>query len=141
MEFRRANESLAARLAAERRTGDDLARLRRAIEDLRRNDGIPHFRKADSDFHLTIAAATRNRYLKESIERARDAIFLLVGHDYPILLHSSLDGHTRVFEAIAAGDGMRAEAAMAEHIDGAVQELVGVVAARQSPGSPVASVG
>jgi len=141
MEFRRANESLAARLAAERRGDDDIARLQRAIEDLRRTDGIPHFRKADSDFNMTVAAASRNLYLQEAIERARDAIFLLVGHDYPILLHSSLDGHGRVLEAIAAGDGTRAEAAMAGHIDGAVRELVDVVAARQAPGSPVASVG
>ncbi len=141
MEFRRTNESLAARLAAARRDDADLARLRRAIDDLQRNDGIPRFRKADQDFHLTVAAAAHNPYVEEAIESARDAIFLLVGHDYPILLHSSLDGHIRIFEAIAAGDGARAEAAMAEHIDIAVQELVGVVAARHSPEPPVASVG
>jgi len=141
MEFRRANESLAARLAAERRDSADLARLRRAIEDLQGNDGIPRFRKADSDFHLTVAAAARNPFVEDSIESARDAIFLLVGYDYPILLRSSLDGHVRIFEAIAAGDGARAQAAMAAHIDTAVQELVGVVATRRSSRPPVAEVG
>lgn len=141
MEFRRANEALAARLAAARRTDDDLARLAGAIEDLRRNDGIPRFRKADSDFHLAVAAAARNPYVEDAIESARDAIFLLVGHEYPILLSSSLEGHVRVFEAIAAGDGDRAAEAMAAHIDTAVRELVGVVAARQAASPAVASSG
>jgi len=141
MEFRRANESLAARLAAERRDGADLARIRQAIEDLRSNDGIPRFRKADSDFHLTVAAAARNPYVEEAIESARDAIFLLVNRDYPILLPSTLEGHTRVYEAIAAGDSAAAHAAMAEHIDIAAQELVGVVAARRPSTPPIAGTG
>lgn len=131
MEFRRANESLAAQLAAERRTSEDLQRIAQAVEALRRTNDIPLFRKADSDFHLAVAAAARNPYVEDAIEGARDAVFLLIGHDYPILLASTLEGHRRVLEAIRERDPERAARAMAEHIDESARELVGVVARRR----------
>ena len=79
MDFRRANECLAARLAAERRTGTDLERIARTVKELRTAGDIPRFRKADASFHLAVALASRNPYVERAIVDAREAIFLLHG--------------------------------------------------------------
>jgi DNA-binding FadR family transcriptional regulator len=124
MEFRHATECLAARLAAERRSADDLERLARAVEALKTAGEIPRFRKADANFHLAVAVAARNPYAERAIVDAREAIFLLHGkRDYALVLHTTIAAHRDIFEAIAARDPVRAEAAMGHHIDVALEEI------------------
>ena len=124
MEFRRVNECLAARLAAERRTDADLARIARSVNDLTTAKAIPRFRKADASFHLAVAVAARNPYVEQAIVDAREAIFLLHGsRDYEVVLDTTLAGHGDILEAIRAGNPDRAEEAMALHIDVALEEI------------------
>lgn len=124
MAFRRANECLAARLAAELRSDADLAHIGRAVEDLRTAEDIPRFRKADASFHLAVAVAARNPYVEGAIADAREAIFLLHGkRDYKVVLDTTLNGHQEIFVAIKAGNPDRAEAVMALHIDVALKEI------------------
>ena len=124
MEFRHATECLAARLAAERRSADDLECLARAVEALKTAGEIPRFRKADANFHLAVAVAARNPYAERAIVDAREAIFLLHGkRDYALVLHTTIAAHRDIFEAIAARDPVRAEAAMGHHIDVALEEI------------------
>ncbi len=124
MYFRRANESLAARLAARRRTENDLEQMALAVEALKISEDIPHFRKADARFHFAVAEAARNPYVERAITDAREAIFLLHGgRDYQLVLHTTLTGHRDIFEAIAARDPARAEHAMTLHIDVALEEI------------------
>lgn len=124
MEFRRANECLAARLAAERSTASDLKRIGRAVEDLKTAGDIPQFRRADASFHRAVANAARNPYVERAILDARAAIFLLHGNrDYKIVLETTLSGHRDIFEAIRARDPDAAEKAMARHIDIALKEI------------------
>ena len=136
MEFRRAIESLAARLAADRRTDEDLQRISQAIEAIGCAQDIPLFRKADSDFHLAVASAAQNPYVEEAIEGARDAVFLLIGHEYPILLGSTLEAHSKVFRAIRGRDPEAAAHAMAVHIEESTRELHQVVAERRGHSTP-----
>jgi DNA-binding FadR family transcriptional regulator len=125
MEFRRANECLAARLAAFRRGDEDLERMARPIEDLATIDDIPRFRRADAGFHLAVAVAARNPHVERAVLDAREAIFLFHGgREYEVLADTTLEGHRRVFEAISAGDGDAAESAMGEHIDIALGEIL-----------------
>jgi DNA-binding FadR family transcriptional regulator len=124
MEFRHATECLAARRAAERRSADDLECLARAVEALKTAGEIPRFRKADANFHLAVAVAARNPYAERAIVDAREAIFLLHGkRDYALVLHTTIAAHRDIFEAIAARDPERAEAAMGHHIDVALEEI------------------
>ena len=124
MDFRRANECLAARLAAERRTGTDLERFARTVMELRTAGDIPRFRKADASFHLAVALASRNPYVERAIVDAREAIFLLHGdRNYKVMLDTTLRGHRDILEAIRARNANRAEAAMARHIDVALDEI------------------
>lgn len=124
MDFRRANECLAARLAARLRTDDDLAQISHAIEDLKVAKNIPRFRKADARFHLAVAVASRNPYVERAIVDAREAIFLWHGNrSYDLVLHTTLSGHQRIFDAIAARDPAAAAAAMDEHLSVALEEI------------------
>jgi len=124
MDFRRANECLAARLAARLRTDDDLKQITHAIDDLKVAEDIPRFRKADARFHLAVAVASRNPYVERAIVDARDAIFLWHGtRSYDLVLHTTLSGHQRILEAIEALDPEAAAAAMDEHLAVALEEI------------------
>jgi GntR family transcriptional repressor for pyruvate dehydrogenase complex len=124
MDFRRANECLAARLAARLRTDEDLAQISHAIEDLKVAEDIPRFRKADARFHLAVAVASRNPYVERAIVDAREAIFLWHGNrSYELVLHTTLSGHQKILDAIAARDPEGAAAAMEEHLSVALEEI------------------
>jgi len=124
MDFRQANECLAARLAARLRTEEDLAQISHAIEDLKVAEDIPRFRKADARFHLAVAVASRNPYVERAIVDAREAIFLWHGNrSYELVLHTTLSGHQKIFDAIAARDPEGAAAAMDEHLSVALEEI------------------
>lgn len=124
MDFRRANECLAARLAARLRTDDDLKQIAHAIDDLKVAEDIPRFRKADARFHLAVAIASRNPYVERAIVDARDAIFLWHGkRSYNLILHTTLKGHEKILDAIAACDPDGAAAAMDDHLTIALEEI------------------
>ncbi len=124
-EFRLACESAAAALAAARRGDAQLARLRGAIEELEAELTPGRFRAADNAFHLTVAEAAGNRWLRRAVEDARAAMFgPLDSIRFEVVLPSTVGHHRRILEAIAAGDGERARASMAVHVREAQQELL-----------------
>jgi GntR family transcriptional repressor for pyruvate dehydrogenase complex len=128
LEFRRANECLAARLAAERRSDDDLARMSAAVDDLSESNDIQRFRRADSSFHVAIASASRNPYVERAVIDARERIFLLHdGLDFEVILGTTLDSHRRILDAIRAHDCGQAEEAMDEHMVVAMKEIRNVL--------------
>ena len=122
IELRLVIEPGAARLAAERRTEDDLRRLELSIEGMERaagdgRDGVGEFHRADSIFHLTIAAASRNPYLYEAVEKARSRLFTpMAAIEKEGLQQDSVAEHRAVLDAIADGDGDRAASAMERHL-------------------------
>lgn len=114
-ELRAIVEPAAARLAAERRTADDLAAIATALAAMRdhtlaTDDG----QAADRDFHAAILNATHNDalvVLSASIGAAVNwtTRFKLRMRDLP---RNPVPDHGRVADAIAAGDGPAAEDAM-----------------------------
>jgi len=124
LDFRLANECAAARLAARRRTDRDLQLMGEALEGIRRNTAIDLFRRADSHFHLAIAAAARNAMLQAAIEDGRAAMFApLALLDFEVMQTNALEGHRTIVQAIAAADPGAAERAMAAHIEDTRREL------------------
>ena len=75
LDFREATEVAAARLAALRRTDEDLHSAEAAIRDLRGSYDLPTFRRADAAFHLAVGDAAKNKWLRDAIEDARAAMF------------------------------------------------------------------
>jgi DNA-binding GntR family transcriptional regulator len=101
-----------------------LKQISHAIGDLKVAEDIPRFRKADARFHLAVAVASRNPYVERAIVDAREAIFLWHGNrSYELVLHTTLSGHQKILDAIAAGDPDGAAAAMSEHLTIALDEI------------------
>jgi DNA-binding FadR family transcriptional regulator len=124
-EFRVACESAAAELAAERRSDADLARLRRAIEDLGGELTLARFRAADNAFHLALADAARNGRLRDAVEDARAAMFRpLDVVPFELAVPRTVEDHRRILEAVSAGDPAAARNAVVEHLGEAQDELL-----------------
>ncbi len=122
LEFRLAIEPAAARLAAEERDPQILARLERSIEMM---DGEPSqraFADGDSEFHLAIAEATKSPRLRHALLVTRADLLLWrrrlpqLNYD-PSYARANRAEHLAIALAIRAGDGRAAFDAMAWHLD------------------------
>jgi DNA-binding FadR family transcriptional regulator len=114
-ELRLIVEPAAAALAAERRTAEDLAQMRSALQRMEQH-GLANAegQSADREFHDAVLAATRNPALlalSSSIGAAVrwTTIFKQRKRRLP---RDPLPDHWRVFDAIAAGGTDAARAAM-----------------------------
>lgn len=125
LEARLVLEPEIARLAAERRTEDDLAAMRAtiALEDSARESDGAH--DASRSFHLAVAAATRN----SAFTKLLDALWIAdVGR---MLLaqrrrtanwqHDDVKEHRAIVAALEARDGEEAAGLMRAHVESAVR--------------------
>lgn len=133
-EFRIACESAAAELAAGRRTDAQLAQLEQAIEDLGSELTAGRFRAADNAFHLAVADAAGNRWVRQAVEDVRAAMLApLDAVRFELVVASTVEHHRRILDAIAERDPERARAAIVEHIHEAKQELLVALAIADQP--------
>lgn len=123
-EVRSIIEPAAVRLAAVRRTGDDLARLEEALEAMSRASDSRGAVEADLSFHRALLNATGNELL-ERMERVLEAA--LAARDQ--LVHGTEDAsddpvpsHRAVLDGVRAGNPDAAEAAMRALLDKAVSD-------------------
>lgn len=119
MEVRQAIEAQTARLAAQRRTVEDLAALTAALGAM--GEAIDAGRdpaEADSRFHDGIVAAARNPLLAGLWEQMAGPVAKTrrASLARPGRAPASLAAHRRIFDAIAAGDADAAAAAMLDHL-------------------------
>jgi DNA-binding FadR family transcriptional regulator len=130
LDFRRVLEPGAAGLAATRTlSAADRQHLVACLGASRERD--PTIRRvSDSRLHLSIAAASGSPSLAASIADVQLTLDRLLGA-IPVLrrnLDHSDAQHTRVVEAILAGDAAGARAVMEEHCDGTAELLRGLLA-------------
>jgi GntR family transcriptional regulator, transcriptional repressor for pyruvate dehydrogenase complex len=134
-DFRLGVECAAARLAANRRTADHLARMAAALDAFRSGDKSASFRRADSAFHLAFADAADNAYLRQAIEEARIGMFL--PFDVLAVAPTSWSRqpvqHQAIFDAIEAGDPARAEDAMRRHLDASRRHMRALIWGEEDP--------
>lgn len=121
-EVRRGLEPAAAALAAQRRSDEDLAGMRAAVEAMRREQQSEYaFAQADLTLHLRIAMASGNplmRSLASVIETALLEAFTLSPPTRSEALHrETVDLHERIVDCIEASDAEGAAAAMLAVID------------------------
>jgi GntR family transcriptional repressor for pyruvate dehydrogenase complex len=119
VEARIAIERTLARLAAERRTENDLAALRAAIEEMgeqiRSGDiGLD----GNRSFHAAVARAANNDVLCEFLASLGERIDRLsyVSLSRPRQAEFSLETHELIYEAIGNRDAAEAERLMADHL-------------------------
>jgi GntR family transcriptional regulator, transcriptional repressor for pyruvate dehydrogenase complex len=123
VEFRVAVEGAAARLAAQRRTKRDLVRLRQAHLELERGRETARLRAADNVFHLAIADAARNRFLRQAIEKVLAMTWVPLDRVISTAFPSAHEQHAQILQAIEDRDPEAAERAVVAHIRQAQREL------------------
>lgn len=130
-EIRAALEGMAAKLAATRRTEQQLAEIETCLKDMKAAIAADRpARDQDFAFHRAVSSASGN----ELFVIVLDTIAPFVGGGMSVALGLTregspdrsrrvLDEHSRIYEAIAQGDGDSAELAMRYHIDQAKRRM------------------
>ncbi|WP_242127058.1 FadR/GntR family transcriptional regulator [Sphingobium sp. Sx8-8] len=124
-ELRAIVEPAAARLAAQRRTRDDLRLMKDALAAMRRHTLATDIgRAADRDFHNAILNATGNDALQTLSASIGAAVNWTTQFKQRsrALPRNPIPDHVRVFDAIAAGDGAAAAEAMGILVDLALED-------------------
>ena len=121
-EVRRYLEVPAARLAAERRTEQDIDRLAKLVEEFDQADDPKIRVKVDARFHIAVAQATGNPLFSRLVEDLRavlqdQALAVSVAPGRPAQARAE---HRAIFEAIRDGDAELADLAMRRHLAGVV---------------------
>ena len=129
IDFRLAVECSAARLAAVRRTDDDLASLRAAFATMASSRETRRFRAADSAFHQGIARAARNDWMERSIADARAFLWMTVDKVAENVFRTAQVHHGQILNAIESGDPEAAERHVAAHIELTRTDLIRIAAA------------
>jgi GntR family transcriptional regulator, transcriptional repressor for pyruvate dehydrogenase complex len=127
--YRLEMEPAAVAEACRRRTQRNVEAIRRASRRLAAATTEPQMMRHDTEFHLAVARASRNRYFIEGIERVRvvlnDAILVLPGS--PLWLERTQREHAAIAAAIEAADpraGRRAARVHVSHTDRSIHALL-----------------
>ena len=128
-EIRAALEGLAAGLAAERITEEELERMERLLVEKQEaitQDDISKLVEVDTKFHELMYQASRNVRLGSIISNLREQIqrFRLTSLSYPGRNKLSLEEHKKIVEAIQARDYQMARQLATEHIENAENVLI-----------------
>lgn len=112
-EYRAIAEPMAARLAAVRRTPADLKQIDAAISALGAANSLGEIRRSEALFHLSVAQASANRFVTDSVEDALTSLFLpLPRGDVSAIRDDSLSARAAVADAIKARAEALADTAM-----------------------------
>lgn len=133
LEVRGVLEIGAASFAAEKRTEDDLSRLRGLLsvmeQSLGRND-TSEGERADAEFHMAIAAASGNSLLIQLMESISDRFAGSIRQTRELWFYQEkataarlLNEHQTIYEAIEQRDKQRAAKLITEHLSKVEQVL------------------
>lgn len=134
MDLRRVVEPAALRLAAQRATPEDIAKVAAALEGMKRGlkEGGDYI-KYDLQFHQGLLQACRNRMLIQ-MSKALGAL-LRTGFELTARKKggpaNSIPLHQAVLDAVIARDPAKAEKAILVLIDGAHQDIEEILASRR----------
>ncbi len=131
LEFRTIFGREVARLAAERGSAEDAAKLRELAERGRAPDlGADDLLQLDFDFYVVLSHAASNQMMALLINTVRNAV-----HSYaPLLVHLNgprddvIDHHRRIVEAVEAGDPRAAYVAADEHLTAGTERVTELMA-------------
>ena len=129
LEVRYGIEVQCARLAAERRSDEELAGLKSLVEEMRTQLDQPEsYADLDVSLHLLIAQSTQNTLLYHLVRSIRDALRDMIREGLAQRLTiQELElvqiAHERIVENIAASDPEGAARAMAYHFDDAIRAI------------------
>lgn len=120
-EVRTTLEGMCARLAAERITADQIARMEqihRDFERVLREGDNKALLAVDRKFHQMLYEASNNRYMAKALEEMYTLIYRLsyFALDRMGSVRGNVEEHRDILEALKAGDGRSAERHIQHHI-------------------------
>ncbi len=123
VETRLVIETFTVRMAAQNRSPEQLAVIEGLLRDLdaARDNRTAYF-EVDARFHLAIAESSNNRLLTHVMQALRDAMVQQMNSgtdawdDWDAVLAWAQPDHHELYDAIAAADADRAEAAIRHHL-------------------------
>ena len=125
IEIRCQLEQNAAAGAAVQATGDEVAHLRALIANMRADDvEEEQFNELDTEFHVSIARASRNVLAADLMQALRDAVKSEMTAafdrlpDWQLVTSTLIEEHERITDAIEQGEGDRAGVLVHQHITG-----------------------
>lgn len=115
-------EGLSARLSARRMTTSEIAEMRKwnkECETLANKEDHDGFYAANNLFHETIFRGSRNEFLQEESRKLRNRLNAYRRHitTQPRRMQRSVVEHSRIADAIVAGDEDTAHSLMRQHVD------------------------
>lgn len=124
-QFRLLVEPWAARTAAERMDDEGRALVEREMATVNVPSGTTYegykwLTAHDARFHALIAQLSGSRQVQQALERTHCHLHIFRLHFERTTGTETLAEHTRIAEALLAGDGEAAEAAMRAHLDAAM---------------------
>lgn len=113
-------EVMAAKIAAERATDADVARLRGLLRDAEALADDPvEFTRASLDFHLGVVETSQNRALVAQFRALQHLIWgAYLPNTTPTVAKRVLKGHRRLLAAIEKRDAMSARDIMTSYLEG-----------------------
>ncbi|MBP7331455.1 MAG: putative HTH-type transcriptional regulator YdfH [Firmicutes bacterium ADurb.Bin373] len=133
-EVRSALEGLAAGLAAERITEEEMEELEKVIHLISGEEDILTVYKKDNEFHELIYKASRNHRLTQIITNLSEQInrFRLTSLSVPGRLKIAVDEHKKIIEAISERNVDLAHKLASEHMENAEQNLINAIREEES---------
>ncbi|PKM81444.1 MAG: GntR family transcriptional regulator [Firmicutes bacterium HGW-Firmicutes-14] len=128
-EIRAALEALAAGLAAERITEEELEQLERILvkigECVKDND-LEKLVEVDTEFHEALFKASRNERLAQIVSNLREQIqrFRQASLSTPGRMKFAFEEHKKIVEAVSERNVERAQALAIEHIENAENSML-----------------
>lgn len=128
-EVRQALEGLAAALAADRITEEEMEELEKVILQISGEEDILTVVKGDHEFHELIYRASRNQRLTQIITHLSEQInrFRLTSLSVPGRLKIAVGEHKKIIEAICGRDVDLAFKLASEHMENAEQNLLNAI--------------
>jgi DNA-binding GntR family transcriptional regulator len=139
-EIRAALEGLAAELAAERITEEELEELERQLHYVARcveEGDLPGLVEADTRFHELLYRASRNQRLTQIIGNLREQIqrFRTTSLATPGRMQETLEEHKKIVEALAQRNAVLARRLAEEHIENAENRMFQFFPERDAQGA------
>lgn len=126
MDIRLAFEPKAAKWAAERATAEDIENIEKAAEGMEQESGsLEKFVVADALFHQAILKAAHNEFLNamEGVIYSALLVSVRITNQDPRKNSDSVEFHREVCDAIAKGDGDKAEKLTEKLLRDAIRRL------------------
>lgn len=138
-EIRGALEGLAAELAAERATEDEIEQMERFLVELAEmieGKVLDRIVEIDTRFHETLYSSSRNERLSQILNLLREQIqrFRTRTMTHPARMKVALEEHRGMVEALATRDGELARRLAQEHIQSAENSLMALLALDEKKG-------